>query len=147
MHNSHHPHIYCTSLHSSSVNNKFHTQTNKSYKLIMTIQYTVCTNTNCTIIIMLCDVRTSSSTAILHDTVGVAGNQVCTNQQLADVHVLKYKSGRLTCKHRKESLPVLYKGGTAGTVKCTRPVWLKGFTRSKGTLSHYSTVTTVQSLR
>jgi len=56
---------------------------------------------------MLCDVRTSGSPVTLRDAVAVAGNQVCTNQQLADVHMLKYRSGRLKCKQRKESLPVL----------------------------------------
>jgi hypothetical protein len=45
---------------------------------------------------------TANSPAILHDAVTVAGNQ-----QLAEVHMLKYKSGGLKCKHRKASLPVL----------------------------------------
>jgi len=46
---------------------------------------------------MLCGVVTSSSPVMLQDAVTVA-----SNQQLADVHMLKYKSGRLKCKHRKE---------------------------------------------
>jgi hypothetical protein len=88
-------------MHSSSVIN---TQTNKSHKLKYdnTVQTLTVQQSH-----TLCDVRTTSSTAILHDAVTVASKQVCTNQQLADVHMLKYKSGRLKCKHRKESLPVL----------------------------------------